>query len=477
MSKEPIKFDIIPQLEVILKSIDLEDSALLNPILKSKEVDSQEKNVIKKYLKLLEISGKPSVPLLEKEIPGRNFELDPIEKEALPDYIQLYLYSKKNLEASKNLMELSSRIRSEGLNEQIVDELSKLTKSDVVQHKFTNIKNDYVDRYENQEYSVGIPTGVNFIDEMVGGIHKGEISSIAAFAGHCKTTFGVNIAYNALTLGNNILYCSFEVPKESIYSDFISRHSNSSKFKMRIPHYDLKKRKLKPEQWEYTKDVIIPDLDNQKGKIYVTDETEFDSYSQFSFEAKFREIDKLAIEETGHGIDVVVIDHVQLLKFGNGRSSSTGDVINEFVSWFRQMAMDWLKTGRQVAFIVLSQTNRAGYEYARDNNGKYGATAMAEANELERASTLILTVYAETEMKDLGMAKVQILKYRDNKNEDDPTEVNIDLKYYLFGDSIDGTSEISDSVNEETTNLLSQMDDNSDIFEDFKEFMPDNFDL
>ena len=75
------------------------------------------------------------------------------------------------------------------------------------------------------------------------------------------------------------------------------------------------------------------------------------------------------------------------------------------------------------------------------------------------------------------MAKVQILKYRDNKNEDDPTEVNIDLKYYLFGDSIDGTSEISDSVNEETTNLLSQMDDNSDIFEDFKEFMPDNFDL
>lgn len=478
MSDKSVRFDVIPQLEVILKSVSLEDKNLLTPILKSKEVDQSDKDTINKYFKLLEITGNPSVLMLEKEMPGRNFEVEPIEKEMVPDYIQLYLYNRKNLEASKNLMELSSRVRSEGLTENVVNELSKLTKSDVVQHEFVDIRNTFIDRYENQEFSVGIPTGITFIDEMVGGIHKGEITTFSGFAGHCKTTAAVNAAYNALIQGENVLYCSFEVPKDSIYSDFISRHSNNRKFKMRIPHYDVKKRKLKPEQWKYVSEEIIPDLNHgYDGRLYVVDETEFDNYSQYVFESKFREIEKVALEETGHGIDVIVIDHIQLLKFGYGRSSNTGEVINEYVSYFRQQAMNWLKTGRQVAFVVLSQTNRAGYEYAKENNGKYGATAMAEANELERASTLIITVYAETEMKDLGMVKVQILKYRDNRNEDDPTEVNVDLKYYLFGDAIDGTSEISSSVSEDTEDLLDKIDENTDILDDFSEFMPSDINL
>lgn len=478
MSDKSVRFDVIPQLEVILKSVSLEDKNLLTPILKSKEVDQSDKDTINKYFKLLEITGNPSVLMLEKEMPGRNFEVEPIEKEMIPDYIQLYLYNRKNLEASKNLMELSSRVRSEGLTENVVNELSKLTKSDVVQHEFVDIRNTFIDRYENQEFSVGIPTGITFIDEMVGGIHKGEITTFSGFAGHCKTTAAVNAAYNALIQGENVLYCSFEVPKDSIYSDFISRHSNNRKFKMRIPHYDVKKRKLKPEQWKYVSEEIIPDLNHgYDGRLYVVDETEFDNYSQYVFESKFREIEKVALEETGHGIDVIVIDHIQLLKFGYGRSSNTGEVINEYVSYFRQQAMNWLKTGRQVAFVILSQTNRAGYEYAKENNGKYGATAMAEANELERASTLIITVYAETEMKDLGMVKVQILKYRDNRNEDDPTEVNVDLKYYLFGDAIDGTSEISSSVSEDTEDLLDKIDENTDILDDFSEFMPSDINL
>ena len=472
-----VNMNIIPQIEVILRSITLEDKNLLQPILSSKEVDIQEKNDINKYLKILEITPNPSVPLLQKEIPGRNFEVEPIERELLPDYIRVYLYNKKNLDASKKLIELSSKVRSTGITEDIATYLTKLTKSDAVQHKFENIEDTIIDRYENAEYSIGISTGVEFIDEMTGGIHKGEVSSIVAFAGHGKTTFAVNIAHNALTQGNNVLYLSLEVPKESIYFDFISRHSNSSKFKMRIGHYDLKKRKLKPEEWDYTKNTIIPDFNNMKGQVYIVDETEIDSYTQFSLETKFGEIEKLANEETGHGIDVVVIDHVQLLKFNTGKySNSTGDVINEFVSWFRQNAMNWLKTGRQVAFLVLSQANRAGYEEARNNNGKYGATAMAEANELERASALILTVYAESEMKDLGVAKVQILKYRDSRNEDDPTEVNIDLQYYLFGDLSEGTTSISSEISPETENILEHLDSNDlngddEIMAEFDEFL------
>ena len=57
------------------------------------------------------------------------------------------------------------------------------------------------------------------------------------------------------------------------------------------------------------------------GKIYVVDETDLEAYSFYAFENKFREVEKLAVEETGHGIDLVVIDHAQLLKFSKDLKS------------------------------------------------------------------------------------------------------------------------------------------------------------
>ena len=321
----------------------------------------------------------------------------------------------------------------------------------------------------------GIATGISFVDEMTGGIHKGELSTLLAYTGHCKTTLAVNIAYNSLKMGQNVLYLSLEVNKENIYFDFISRHSNDSKFKFRVGHYDLKKRKLKPEQWDYVKNKIMPDFEKLPGNVYVADETELENYSTYSLEAKFREIDNLAIEQTGHGIDVVVIDHVQLLKFGGNRpSSSTGEVINEYVSWFRQNAMNWLRTDRQVAFLLLSQANRTGYSYAKDRNGKYDLTSMAEANELERASTLILSIFAEPEMKDMGVAKVQILKYRDSRDENEPTEVNVDLPYYVFGDLESVHTSISQDLGDEAIEAL---DNGDDILDSFKGIIPDDFSL
>ena len=44
--------------------------------------------------------------------------------------------------------------------------------------------------------------------------------------------------------------------------------------------------------------------------MYVVDETDLEAYSCYAFEKKCREVEKLAIEETGHGIDLVVIDPV-----------------------------------------------------------------------------------------------------------------------------------------------------------------------
>lgn len=117
MNNDNVKLDIIPRLEVILRSINKDNQDVLNPILDSDEIDKVEKQEIRKYLKLYDVlNGNISLETLQKEIPGRNFDVEPIEENMLPNYISIYLYNKKNLEASKILLELSSQVRATRLN-------------------------------------------------------------------------------------------------------------------------------------------------------------------------------------------------------------------------------------------------------------------------------------------------------------------------------------------------------------------------
>ena len=55
MNNDNVKLDIIPQLEVILRSINKDNQDVLNPILDSDEIDKVEKQEIRKYLKLYDV--------------------------------------------------------------------------------------------------------------------------------------------------------------------------------------------------------------------------------------------------------------------------------------------------------------------------------------------------------------------------------------------------------------------------------------
>ena len=73
----------------------------------------------------------------------------------------------------------------------------------------------------------------------------------------------------------------------------------------------------------------------------------------------------------------------------------------------------FIKENKQVVVLILSQTSRDGWKKASKNEGCYDLTALADSNELERAASLVLTVYCSTSLKQVKEAKVQILKNRD----------------------------------------------------------------
>lgn len=271
---------------------------------------------------------------------------------------------------------------------------------------------------------------------LLGGLKLGTLNTILGWTGSFKTTWAINIAYNALYDKANILYLSLEVPKEDLMFNLLSRHSYLDKFTSSIPKDKIMNRKLNEETFNYLKDVVYTDYIKLPGKLYILDETDLDNYSTYTLENKFRELDKLATEETGKGIDMVFIDHAQLLKFTTNNSliGKETSIINQYVSFFRRNAIDWIKEGRKVCMIMLSQSSREGWKDATRHEGQYKLTALAEANELERASSMVLSTYSNDALINMNAAKVSVLKSRNSRATPEPIETFVDPEYYVFGE-------------------------------------------
>lgn len=464
---DSIKLESNIKLETIFISLNKNNLQKLDDLLSLKEIDLLEKSLINKFIYITnQTESTPSIETLKKEFPSLYFDdVERIKESELNDYIRLYISNKKNIFIAKQLLEMSNLVRTNGLDEGIINKLNLLTKSDVVSIEHDDITSKIIEIYKNKPTDSGISTGVSRIDKDTGGLHPGTLTTILGFTGAFKTTWALDISYKARIQEKNTCYLSLEVTKEKVMYDFLSRQSFDNKYSVHLDNKKLKSKTLNDKELDYLEKKIYPDFLKAKGKAYVIDETELESYSFYSLENKFREIDKLAIEETGHGIDLLVIDHAQLLKFDvsmKGIGNET-NIVNAYVSFFRQQALNWIKSGRQVAVLMLSQSSRTGWQEAVKGEGRYRLTALAEANELERASSIVLSTYTSEALKQTKSAKVQILKNRDGESWADPMETFVDPVYCVFGDSSGNQAETSNSF--DISNIDSLFDSSDDMSE------------
>ena len=433
------------RLECFLVSFNFEDyNMYLDELKNSGYMNEAELNIIEKYRYLVKSLNKiPPVSLLKTEFPELFFDkITKIPDTSLGEYISLFITKRKNIESSIKLLNLSQKVRTDGLSTDVLDEMSKISTSDNIKSTFTDITKSIKEKYSNKDLSLGFRTGVEEIDRVTGGLHLGSVNTIMGYAGSGKTTWGVNIAYNAINSGYNVLYLSLEVSKEHILYDLLSRHSNKPELKMKLEHRDMKYRNLNKEQEDFLWNTLLPDFNSIKGKIYIVDETDLENYSTLSLENKFREIDKIAQSETGSGISMVFIDHAQLLKFDDSVSDkSDNSAVNSYISFFRKQSINFIKEKRPTCFVVLSQTNREGWKYASRHDGAYQLNALADANELERASNIVLSIYTNEAYMQSKQAAVMILKSRDGALMEEPVLTYINPATYIIGDFVGNVSD------------------------------------
>lgn len=154
-----------------------------------------ETKVIKFIIKSFEVSGEtPSIHLFEQA-----FEEDGLQKGVLESgveidindfrvYIFNFIDNRVNKYISGRLEELNEIVRKQGISDEIAQEFTKLTAlSNRNKAKDIEIEIQSKQDYENKKLRpVGLKTGIKEIDDKIGGMSTGTVTTIAGFTSHMK---------------------------------------------------------------------------------------------------------------------------------------------------------------------------------------------------------------------------------------------------------------------------------------------------
>lgn len=453
MNSDLTQANIIDILVSVSNANDVDiKNKVLDIVKDCKHLNEIELKNIKKYEDLCDsVGGVPTVQtLVAKDSVFSNGRF--IAKESIVEYAKIFINNIKNRKMgdiiSKNVSEYQAgNINFDKFTLEIQKALGIGSPNKMEENVKSNIDDDFYEELTNaKQIERGIGFGVKCIDEKYRGLLPGELLTIAGYTGSMKTTLSANVAYNAATLGKNTLYISLEVSAEDLTYALLARHSMSNTknpiTRKEMPEYAVRN---KEEFLELAKD-----YNNLPGKIRIVDEGDITTYSTTAFNDVIEKVNEELKEKTGKGIDIIVVDHIQLLKFSDAKSATDNPyfIVNYFTSYFRE------KAAREgYAVILVSQTSRQGYEYACKHRGQYLETALAEANELERASTGIVTVFATDNGRGSNEITVQLIKNRFGEKMPEPKQAPLLADYFMIGMGTSLEPEEVGPAFEESTNI------------------------
>lgn len=277
----------------------------------------------------------------------------------------------------------------------------------------------YRKRKRDPDSIMGMYTLLDKIDEVFKGTKLGDLFLVAAYVGQGKTTFVANMAYNALFQGLNGMFISMEMTFQEMRDLFYVLHTcnpdwhEHQKFKNlagKISYENVaygELSELEQEFFEYASEDFNKRSD--LGELILYQPRETLTPSTFEMEIYDREAE---LAEQGKKLDFVIIDYVGLMV--QDRDKSYGDFntdLNNIIKRLKNIAMTF-KDGRGIRVITPFQVNREGWKDAVKNDGVYKLTALSNANESERASDQIITLFMTDEMKKSGIMKITCLKHR-----------------------------------------------------------------
>ena len=242
--------------------------------------------------------------------------------------------------------------------------------------------------FNNKGETTGIPSGFPELDDKTNGFQKGDMILIAARPSMGKTTFALNLAeFAALRAGKNVAVFSLEMSKEQLAYKLLCSEANVDMTKLR-------NGSLEDKDWENIAKASGP---LAASKIFIDDSA---GTSIMDMRSKCR---KLKME---HGIDMIVIDYLQLMSGSNpeNRQQEVSEISRSIKTLAKEM---------QCPVIALSQLSRAPEQRA---DHRPMLSDLRESGSIEQDADIVMFLYRDEyynkETEDKNVAECIIAKQR-----------------------------------------------------------------
>jgi len=219
---------------------------------------------------------------------------------------------------------------------------------------------------QSQSYITGIPSGFPDLDRLTTGFHEGELIIVAGRPGMGKSSFALSIAKNvAQKEGLPVGIFSLEMSKEQLALRLLS-------FLSHIPLQDLRLGKLTEEQKEVL-DIALNELSELP--LYIDDSA---ALTTTDLRVKALRMKK------EHGVELIIVDYLQLLR-GVRKYSSRQEEVAEISRSLKALAKEL-----EIPVIALAQLSRQ-VEHRSDKRPQLAD--LRESGQIEQDADLIIFLH------------------------------------------------------------------------------------
>tara|TARA_B100000886_G_scaffold73403_1_gene47180 strand:- start:19584 stop:21008 length:1425 start_codon:yes stop_codon:yes gene_type:complete len=228
--------------------------------------------------------------------------------------------------------------------------------------------------FKNEKGIVGVPTGLTELDNRLGGLHKQDLIIIAGRPSMGKTALATNIAFNAAKdiLENDkksaVAFFSLEMSSEQLSTRILAEQS-------RIRSNNIRTGKINQDDFDKFIEASR-DLENLPLHIDDTPAIPIATLSNRARRLKRKQ-----------GLDLIVVDYIQLAKSGSLRNEGRVLEIAEITQGLKTLAKEL-----DVPVLALSQLSRA--VESRDTK-KPELSDLRESGSIEQDADVVMFVYRE----------------------------------------------------------------------------------
>jgi replicative DNA helicase len=255
------------------------------------------------------------------------------------------------------------------------------------------ILGEYYDRIEylhqHRDEPLGIPTGFNKVDKLLGGFQRSDMIIIAGRPSMGKTSLALSIAHNAAKKFNQrVAIFSLEMSGEQVVQRLISAETGIDSQRLRLGH-------IEDDEWSSFVEAggRLSDI-----PLYIDDTP---ALSALEMRTKARRL------HAEHGVDLIMVDYLQLMR-GDHRAENRVQEISSISRALKALAREL-----KVPVVAVSQLSRA----VESRQEKRPILAdLRESGALEQDADVVIFIYRDVmynpDTEQPNIAELLVAKHR-----------------------------------------------------------------